>query len=76
MAAARAVEEFGDGTRGLSRRTQPALLSLCVHRRLRRPAPERHTVGISYELKYPDGGDAGTFVTNLSDWAVGTSWSP
>jgi hypothetical protein len=28
-------------------------------------------VSIKYELKLPDGGDAGTFETNLSDWKVG-----
>ena len=31
-------------------------------------------MGFSYELKYPDGGDAGTFETNLSDWAVGDTF--
>ena len=31
-------------------------------------------MGFSYELKYRDGGDAGTFVTNLSDWAVGDTF--
>jgi hypothetical protein len=40
----------------------------------RRPTPERSDVGFSYELKYPDGGDAGTFETNLSDWAVGDTF--
>ena len=31
-------------------------------------------MGFSYELKHRDGGDAGTFETNLSDWDVGDTF--
>jgi|tagenome__1003787_1003787.scaffolds.fasta_scaffold20984477_6 hypothetical protein len=33
-----------------------------------------HNVGFSYELKYPGGGDVGTFVMDLSDWNVGDTF--
>jgi hypothetical protein len=28
-------------------------------------------VGVTYELRFPDGADAGTFETNVYDWQVG-----
>jgi hypothetical protein len=49
-------------------------IELDLSRSLIPPGPGKATVRFSYELRYPGGGDAGTFETNLSDWAVGDTF--